>query len=109
MAKFVMLFRGGNVPTDKYEEHSKAWMNWFEQLGATGKLQEGGAPLAQDGKVAMADGSTKNYDWQTDSCVNGLCFVEVDTLDEAVALTAGCPAIDPSVGGTVEVRELSSM
>ena len=109
MATFVMMFRAGSVDPADYESHSKAWMAWFDQLAATGKLKEGGAPLSQTGRVVRAGGEVKDYDYRADSNVNGISFFEADSIEEVVALTEGCPAIDPNVGGIVEVRELSSM
>ena len=110
MAKFIMMFRGGTVPPEQYEEHGKAWSAWFEELGASGKLVDSGAPLVQGGKSVSAGGEVLDYDWKTDSNVNGFSILEVDNIDDAVALSKGCPALDPAfIDGKVEVRELSAI
>ena len=110
MAKFMFMFRGGTVPKEQYEQHAKDWNAWFEVLGATAKIVDGGAPFGQNSKVVVAGGEARDYNWETDSNVNGYCVVDVANIDEALALTKDCPALDLEfIDGTVEVRELSAM
>lgn len=107
MAKFLYLYRGGNVPEDLRDQNMKDWMGWIESLQKSGKLVDVGAPL-DEGRVIKNDGSSEAFKWDgANSGVGGWSVVEVSDIDEAVSLTKGCPQLDPKYGdGSIEVRPI---
>lgn len=107
MAKYAMLFIGGTVAEDKRQQNMKDWMSWMQDLGD--KIVDPGGPFMGEAKVVSANGA-KDYNWENDSNVGGYIIVEAESVDGAVAMTKGCPAINPIYGeGNVEVREVMNM
>ena len=97
MAKFVYLYFGGRSGPTSPEIGKKtmeAWMAYFGKLGS--RLVDGGAPF---GAKKAVGGSAAS------GCV-GYTIVTADSLDQAVALTAGHPHLE--FGGQIEVCEAVS-
>jgi len=110
MAQFAFLYIGDAVPADKRDKNMKDWYSWMEQLGKTGKIVQMGSPFAQKGKVLYSDGKSSAYEEKSGSDVTGYTIVEAASLEEAVALTKGCPQINPEYGkGSLEVRDVIPM
>jgi len=110
MKDFMMLFRSEPNPNfeptpDEIEAEIKLWMDWIGGIGAQGKLKNAGEALDFKGKTVHADGSITDGPFtETKEIVGGFTIVTAKDLEEAVALTKGCPALDN--GGKVEVREV---
>lgn len=110
MAQFVFLYIGDAVPAGKRDQNMKDWYSWMEQLGKTGKVVQMGAPFAQTGKILHSDGKSSDYSEKIGSDVTGYTIVEAANLEAAVALTKGCPQINPEYGkGSLEVRDVIPM
>ncbi len=105
--EYLLLFRGdawynGLSPEElqKVMGHCKAW---FEQLSEQGKVR-GGQPLGREGAVvsmrgrAVADGPFA----ESKEAIGGYLLLQVDTLEEAVAIAKTNPTL--VYGTTVEVR-----
>ena len=64
MAKFMMIFRGGDAPRgspEQLQQHMQRWMAWFQGLTRDGVYHDQGAPLEPGGRVvrgarAVSDG-----------------------------------------------------
>jgi hypothetical protein len=109
MSEFLFLFRGSNLLTRSPEESQKSmqkWLAWFKELNEKGVVKDPGNPLHASGKVVR--GKAKDvHDGpfaEAKDLVNGYVLIETGTIDEAVALSKGCPILED--GGSVEVRPL---
>lgn len=110
MKDFMMLFHEDMpsqdfqpTPEQMQEEISK-WQNWIGGIAAQGKLKatEGLLPV---GKTIHADQSVTDGPYaETKEIVGGFLICSAESLDEALALGAGCPIF--GVGGKLEVREV---
>jgi hypothetical protein len=100
MANYLLAYHGGGMPETE-EEGARviaAWGAWYEKLGPA--IVDGGNPVgawrlvASDGSVAEGGGATP---------VTGYTVISAGSMDEAVALCAGCPILDG--GGSIQVCE----
>jgi len=113
MPKFAFIFRGGGVveaglsPTE-LQAHLVKWRTWIAGLIKDGKA-EGGQALELGGKTVrghdkvVSDGPFV----ESKDLVTGSLVVIADSLDEATALSMGCPVF--LFGGSVEVRPIATM
>lgn len=109
MSKYMFLFRGGEPGIDPMSDpagfgaYMMTWKTWMENLAKTGKYL-GGDPLEAKGRtitgkqMKMTDGPFV----EGKEIVGGYVIVEAASLDEAVALSKGCPIY--TYDGVVEVR-----
>lgn len=98
MAKYLLLYRGGEQPQGEDEGKAvmAAWMAWFESLGAA--VADGGNP-AGAAKAVAPDGNVSDADVND---VTGYSIVEADSLEAAVQMAKGSPHL--AAGGTVTVH-----
>ncbi|WP_109833339.1 YciI family protein [Reichenbachiella versicolor] len=110
MKDFMMLFYSEPNPNmeptpEEIEAEIKLWMDWIGGIGAKGKLKHAGEALGFEGKTVHSDGSITDGPYtEAKEIVGGFIIVTADNLEEAVALTKGCPVL--SIGGKAEVREI---
>lgn len=108
--EYMLLFRGNQVHTSLSAEEMQAvagqMMAWFKRLADEGKALAG-RPLDDKGKVVsgkngrvVADGPFA----ESKEAVGGYFLLQVDTMDEAVAIAQQCPMLPH--GGKVEVRQV---
>ena len=99
MAKFVLAYRGGAMPTspEEGEKVMAAWMSWFGSLGAA--VVDGGNPFGASTAIA-ADGAVSGGGA---AVLTGYSILSADSLDAATALAKRCPQL--TSGGTVDVYE----
>lgn len=83
------------------------WMAWFKRLSDQGKAVAGN-PLERTGKVVsgkngrvVADGPFA----ESKEAIGGYFLLNVETLDEAVAIAQQCPGLP--YGAIVEVRPIA--
>jgi len=111
MAKYVMIFRGGEPPVapEQMQQHMQKWMTWFEGLTRDGIYTGQGAPLEKGGKVVQGSRRTISDGpfAEAKDLVGGYAVIEARDLDAAVEIAKGCPTYD--VNGTVEVRPVHPM
>lgn len=102
MAKFLLVYSGGNPPASR-EEGEKvmaAWMAWFGRLGPA--AVDEGAPTAHPAREISPTGQvTEVNDW----LVTGYSILEAGSQEEATVLARSCPHLD--AGGAVRVYELT--
>lgn len=103
--KFVFVYRGGK-PGATPEEQDKimaAWGRWFESLGES--LVDGGNPFGPP-KTVTAGGVQDGADGQPAS---GYSIVNAADHAAAAELAKGCPMLEDTDTGKVEVYEAFPM
>jgi|SRR6516165_1338930 hypothetical protein len=98
MAKFVLIFHGGENPDQPSPEVMDRWMAWFGELGAS--VVDMGAPFGASATVASD--RTPSEGAGPDPA-RGYTVVEAANLHDAVVMAKGCPGLDS--GGSVKVYE----
>ena len=100
MTKFLLVYHGGGMPESE-EEGARVMAAWGEWMTSVGQaLADGGNPVSQaktvatDGSISVGGGANP---------VTGYSVLEAEDLDQATALTKGCPIF--ASGGSVEVCE----
>ena len=110
MKDFMMLFHSEanpdfNPTPEQIQEEVKAWQDWMGSIGAQGKLKNPGEALGFEGKTMHADGSITDGPYaELKEIVGGFIIVSSDTIQDAIKLAEGCPAL--ASGGKVEVRDI---
>src|SRR6266516_3665085 len=108
---YLLLFRGTNWHRDLSPEEIQTvmnqWKGWFDRLTEQGKAKAG-QPLMNEGKIVsgkngrvVADGPFA----ESKEAIGGYFLLQVDTLDEAVAIAQQCPVLE--YGSSVEVRPIA--
>jgi hypothetical protein len=104
MPKYLLGYHGGSMP-ETPEDGEKVMAEWNNWMGTLGKgLVDGGNPT-MPGKTIAANG--KVSDGGGANPISGYSIIEAKNLDEAVALSKGCPQL--ASGGSIEVAELMPM
>lgn len=86
----------------------KPWQDWMGGIAAQNKLVSPGNRLEADGRVVKPDNVVTNGPYvEIKEAVGGYIIIRAASLDEAAAISKGCPIL--TVGGTVEVRALVPM
>jgi len=98
MAKYLLVYHGGNMPASDEERAQvmKAWTDWFGQLG--GALKDPGNPVGQVRTINNGSVSEDGANHAT-----GYSILEADSIDRAVELAKGCPVL--LGGASIEVAE----
>src|SRR6266567_6999448 len=111
--EYLLLFRGTDwhqgLSPEEIQKVMGQWKGWYERLSQEGKLK-GGQPLEREGKTVsgkkgrvVADGPFV----ESKEAIGGYFLLQVDTLDEAVAIAKDCPGLEH--GAIVEVRPIAEM
>jgi len=111
--QYLLLFRGTDwhkgLSPEEVQNVMTQWKAWFDGLSEQGKLKAG-QPLEREGKTVsgkkgrvVADGPFA----ESKEAVGGYFLLQVETLDEAVAIAKDCPALEH--GTIVEVRPIAEM
>lgn len=102
MGKFVYVYTGGAMgeTPEAQEQAMQAWGAWFGSLGSA--VTEVGNPFGASTTVT-SDGASDGGAAKA----GGYSVVTAGSLDDAAALTKGCPIFD--TGGSVEVYEAIEM
>lgn len=103
--EFVFLFRQPvlNQSPEKQEEIQKKWEDWIGGIAAQGKIASNGLHLTPGGSVLKAGGVTTDGPFvEIREILGGFIVVKADTMNDAITLAHGCPALD--LGGSVEIR-----
>ena len=108
---YLLLFRGTDwdkgLSPEEIQKVMNQLMTWFESLHRQGKVKAG-QPLGEDGRTisgrkgrTVADGPFA----ESKEAVGGYLVLEVDGMDEAVAIAKAYPCLD--YGAAVEVRSVA--
>lgn len=103
MAEFIFAFHGGSMPEDQaeYDVNMAKWGQWMGGLGD--KLKNPGAPVGMSTTVS-AKGVTNDGGANP---VSGYMLLEAANMDEAVAMSEGCPILGNN--GSIEIAECRNM
>ena len=108
MKEFVLLFRQpdydySQTAPETMQQLQKKWQDWVAGIAAQGRLASSGPRMAQEGKVLKAGGVITDGPFvEIKEKLGGMLTLKADSLEEAVTLAHGCPAVDE--GGSVEIR-----
>jgi len=109
--QYLLLFRGTQwdkgMSPDEIQKVMVQWTAWFDGLAENGKLKSG-QPLLNEGKFVSGKKGRNVADGpfvESKETIGGYFLVEVDTMEEAIAIAQQCPALD--YGLTVEVRPVA--
>jgi len=107
----MFLFRGNEwqkgLSPEEMQKVASQWMAWFERLSAQGKVTAG-SPLEKEGKVVSGKNGRVISDGpfaESKETVGGYFLLQVNSLDEAIALAQECPGLP--YGAKVEVRPVA--
>jgi hypothetical protein len=105
---FMLIFRGTDwhkgLSPEEMQQIASQWMTWFKGLTEQGKATAGN-PLASEGKIVSGNGGRIVSDGpfaESKESIGGYFLLQVDSLDEAVAIAKECPGLP--YGIRVEVR-----
>lgn len=111
MKEFMFLFRlpstidDSETTPEKMQELGKKWNDWLGGVAAQGKVVNAGPRLESTGKVLKKSGVVTDGPFvEVREMLGGFLRIKADSLEEAVTLAHGCPAIDQ--GGSVEIRPI---
>lgn len=113
MKEFLFIYRRdvNNIPKGSPQEmqnETKRWMDWIGSIAAQNKLVNRGNRLDISGKVVKSLNLVTDGPYaETKESIGGYSIVKADTIEEASEMAKGCPVF--SIGGTVEVREISTI
>jgi len=109
MKKFIVLFREPDGRKDQHTEeevtlHRSNWAAWWNKWQAAGNLS-GGSSLTLEGKMIRGNDKqvADTIHYTGTEIIGGFLLLNAPSLDEAVAITAGCPIYE--FDGYAEVRE----
>jgi len=110
MKDFMFIFRQpnydySNISPKDMQAMTEKWQAWVGGIVAQGKFASHGSRLATEGKVLKPGGVITDGPFvELRERIGGFIVVKAESLDDAITLAHGCPAID--LGGSVEVRPL---
>jgi len=114
MKEFLLVFRRDattNEPQPSPEQMQaimKLWQDWIGSIAAQNKLADPGNRLAAAGKVVRPGNLITDGPYvEIKESIGGYISVKADSLEEAAALSEGCPIL--AINGNVEVREIEKM
>jgi len=103
MKQFVLVYLGGNHPTDPVEanKHMDQYMQWLASLGESVVVPM--IPL-KDTTTVRSTGEVKEGGA---SAMSGFTILKADSLEAAISIAQSCPFL--AIGGSLEVSELMQM
>src|SRR5947209_11806113 len=102
MARFVLMFQGGETPEEPSGAVMDRWMAWFAQLGDA--VVDMGAPFGAAATIA-SDGTPS--EGAGPDPATGYTDIEGASLHDAAVMANGCPGL--SSGGSVNLYEAMQM
>src|SRR3989441_8563967 len=109
--EYLLLFRGSQwdkgLSPEQLQKTVDQFMAWFERLKQQGKVKTG-QPLARAGKIVSGKNGRSVADGpfaESKEAIGGYFLLQVDSLDEAVAIAKECPGL--AYGVKVEVRPVA--
>jgi len=112
-AGYLLIIRGydwdKNMSAEELQQTMGKFSNWIAKMTEQG-IVLGANPLLKEGKVLSGTGGQIVTDGpfaESKEAVGGYFLLQLDTLDEAVALAKECPLL--GWGPLVEVRPVAAM
>jgi hypothetical protein len=105
--EYLLLFRATNWTEDLFPEENKIakFTAWFERVKNSGMFKSG-HPTKHSEIVAGRNAVTDDPFAESKEAVAGFFIIQADSVEQALEITKGCPALD--FGQTVEVRVITS-
>ncbi len=108
---YMLIFRGTDwhkgLSPEEMQQIAGQWKSWFDRLTGQGQAIAGN-PLENEGKIVsgkngrvVADGPFA----ESKEAIGGYFLLQVNSLDEAVAIAKDCPGL--AYGAVVEVRPVA--
>lgn len=108
MGKFILLFIGGIIPENKWEQSVADRMQWMQKLQDQDMFIDG-SPLSPVGKILVNQRDAKEYVHDQDS-VNGFAIIKANTMQEAVSVAMDAPQVRPEYGSAhIEIRQIQPL
>ena len=103
MTQYIITYFGGNPPATPEEgkAHFAEYQKWLGSLGE--KVVSPANPIKNTQSI-NPDSSLVN---ESISKMSGYTIIEVDSMNDAIAVSKNCPFLD--IGGRLEVSELVKM
>jgi hypothetical protein len=109
--QYMLLFRGNDwlkgLSPEEMQKVADQWMAWFKGLTDQGRALAGN-PLKGEGRIVsgkngrvVADGPFA----ESKEAIGGYFLLQVNSLDEAIAIAKDCPGL--AYGVKVEVRPVA--
>ncbi len=91
MSNFVLLYTGGNMPTNDMERQKidQEWTSWFKKLDKA--VIDQGNPFTPKAKNISLDGRVS--DGADCPMITGYSIIQAMSLDAAIQLAKSCPAL----------------
>jgi hypothetical protein len=102
MARFVLVFHGGENPEEPSPEVMDRWMAWFAGLGES--VVDMGAPFGAATTIA-SDGTPS--EGAGPDPATGYTVIDAANMHDAVVMAKGCPGL--SSGGSVRLYQAQQM
>ena len=110
--QYLLLFRGAegwdkDLPLEELELAMEAVNAWFDKLHQRG-IVKGAQALERQGRIISAGKGRPTSDGpfvESKETIGGFLLLEVETLDEALAVAKSNPML--KYGGTTEVRPVA--
>jgi hypothetical protein len=110
-SEYMLLFRGTDwhkgLSPEEAQQVVTQWKAWFDRLTNEGKARAG-HPLECEGKIVSGKNGRVVLDGpfaESKEAIGGYFFLQVCSLDEAVAIAKECPGLE--FGVVVEVRPVA--
>lgn len=98
MAKYVLVYKGGQVASEERRQAVMAeWNDWFQGVGEA--IVDMGNPFGPSSEVS-ADGGVSQ---EGPSGLTGYSILTAESLDAAAEFAKGCPILTD--GGSIEIYE----
>jgi hypothetical protein len=110
MTEFMLIFRQpsydySNISPKEMQALAQKWQDWVGGIAAQERLVSNGTRLATEGRVLRKGGVVTNGPFvEIRERLGSFCVVKAETIEDALTLAHGCPALDAD--GSVEVRPL---
>jgi hypothetical protein len=108
---YMLIFRGTDwckgLSAEETQQVTSSWMAWANRLIEQGKLTTG-KPLEPEGRIVSGKNGRVVSDGpflESKEAIGGFFMLQVDTMDEAVAIAKECPGLPHGI--QVEVRQLA--
>jgi hypothetical protein len=116
MKDFLFIFRVdfsrmGQLSPEELKNVAATAKSWVENIAAQNKLADKGNRLVPgSGKVLKSrDVITDGPYVETKEAINGYIIIKAATIEEAVDIAKNNPLFKLNIGGSIEIREISTI